>query len=98
MCKLSAKVWEALRCLFEKLAQDGCSVVTREKAHAFFDTFKSVNVDALFNECDADNNGVITAEEFIDFWLQVRSNGYSEQQILEVMGGLRQVQIPKSVK
>jgi len=83
MCSVSGKVWDKMRRLFEKMDRDGKNVITRDKATAFFTHFKSVNTEAMFNEVDADESGAITADEFVDFWLQVRSNGYSEAQILE---------------
>lgn len=83
MCKLSAKAWVLLKNLFEKMDADGYNAVTKEKAAAFFDSYKHVNVEALFNEVDVDSSGTITAEEFVDFWLQVRASGYSEAQIVE---------------
>lgn len=85
LCKLSEKCWAQMKSLFEKMDKDGCNVVTKEKAHAFFNNFKNVNVEALFNEVDVDNSGAITAEEFIDFWQQVRASGYTEVQIMEEM-------------
>jgi len=90
MCRLSQKTWDTLKQLYEKMDQDGCQMVTKDKAMLFFTNFKAVSVDALFNEVDVDNSGAITAEEFIDFWLQVRANGYSEDQLYEEMEQMRE--------
>lgn len=83
MCKLSQKAWDKLLNLYIKMDADGCNAVKRDTALAFFSTYKNVNVEAMFNEVDVDKSGAITSEEFMDFWMQVRSSGYSEELILE---------------
>merc|ERR1719188_1168654 len=88
-CKLSAKTWAKLEELFRLMDQDGSNAVTREEAKIFFQgAFSNLSVDAMFNEVDTDGSGAITSEEFVKFWLQVRSSGYKEQDILDEIGEL----------
>lgn len=83
MCKLSQKSWDTLKNLFMKMDVDGLNLVSRENAADFFQSFKKVNTEAMFNEVDTDKSGAIDATEFMDFWIQVKASGYSEDQILE---------------
>lgn len=88
-CKLSAKTWSKLEELFRLMDEDGSNAVTREEARAFFKgAFSNLSADAMFNEVDVDGSGAITSEEFVKFWLQVRSSGYKEQEILDELGEL----------
>jgi Ca2+-binding EF-hand superfamily protein len=74
---------------FNAMDGDGCNAVTREKANDFFKgAFGKISSDAMFNEVDTDNSGAITADEFVNFWLQVRSNGYTDEAIQEEIGEL----------
>jgi len=87
--KLSAKVWSKLEELFRLMDQDGSNAVTRDEAAQFFQgAFSNLSVDAMFNEVDTDGSGAITSEEFIKFWVQVKSSGYKEQDILDELDEL----------
>jgi len=80
-----AKVFE----LFAKLDRDGDGEVTKKEALGFFQNaggkFGGLSVDAMFNEVDVDRNGLITAEEFVEFWEQVWKSGYTEADLREEM-------------
>jgi len=90
-CKLSAAAWEKVEALFNAMDADRSNAVTREQALAFFKgAFAQLSVDAMFNEVDVDGSGAITAEEFIDFWVQVRKAGYSDDDIIEELEQLRE--------
>lgn len=84
MCKLGKTVWAKLEELFHRMDKDGNNAVTREKAAEFFQgAFSGLSANAMFNEVDDDGSGAITGEEFVAFWLQVRSAGYSDKDLLE---------------
>jgi len=87
--KLSAKTYDKVEELFRLMDEDGSNAVTREEAKAFFSgSFAKMSVDAMFNEVDTDGSGAITADEFVNFWQQVRSSGYKDQDILDEIGEL----------
>jgi len=68
---------------------DGSNAVTKLEADQFFKgSFAKLSSDAMFNEVDTDGSGAITAEEFVGFWCQVRSAGYKEDEISEVLDEL----------
>ncbi|CAE6929479.1 Xpo1 [Symbiodinium natans] len=69
--------------LFDKMDKDTSGTITKEEAHKFFSSFAKVNAKAMFDEVDDDGNGSITKAEWVGFWQQVRSAGYSNEQILE---------------
>jgi Ca2+-binding EF-hand superfamily protein len=85
MSRLSRSTWSRLEELFRKMDIDGSNAITRGKANSFFEgvAFGKISCDAMFKEVDVDGSGVVTTEEFLRFWLQVRSSGYSDAQILE---------------
>eukprot|EP00928_Gymnodinium_smaydae_P017740 TRINITY_DN16785_c0_g1_i1.p1 TRINITY_DN16785_c0_g1~~TRINITY_DN16785_c0_g1_i1.p1 ORF type:complete len:667 (-),score=136.95 TRINITY_DN16785_c0_g1_i1:73-2073(-) len=91
-CSLSAHAWKAVEDLFRMMDADGSNAVTREEARTFFNgTFSKLSADALFDACDIDRSGAITADEFVGYWLQVRAAGYPEKDIIhevdELMAG-----------
>lgn len=91
-CKLSADCWDKCAALFEKMDPDCCMEITRETAATFFKgNFRHLSADEFLKQVDKDGNGVITADEFMTFWIRVRSNGYKDEDIMEevsnIMGG-----------
>lgn len=84
MSKLSKESWGKLEELFKRMDADGSNQVTYEEALMFFKgSFGKFSCDAMFNEVDVDKSGQISADEFMDFWVQVRKSGYSDQDILD---------------
>jgi len=89
LCRLSQKCWDKCALLFEKMDTDHTYIVTREKANKHFKgTFKKMSVDAMFNEIDQNHHGQITAKEFMKFWIQVKSSGYKEKDMLEELDNI----------
>mmetsp|Transcript_64031 Transcript_64031/g.152705 ORF Transcript_64031/g.152705 Transcript_64031/m.152705 type:complete len:391 (+) Transcript_64031:111-1283(+) len=90
-CKLSSQAWAKVEELFNAMDADHTNAVTREQASNFFKgAFAQLSVTAMFNEVDVDGSGAITAEEFVDFWVQVRKAGYSDEDIIEELIELRE--------
>ncbi|EGR33555.1 hypothetical protein IMG5_049300 [Ichthyophthirius multifiliis] len=50
--------------------------------------FAKVNTDALFKAVDIDNSGTITQDEWMEFWHDVKRQGYSEEEIEEEIENL----------
>eukprot|EP00406_Dinophysis_acuminata_P079481 CAMPEP_0179253922 /NCGR_PEP_ID=MMETSP0797-20121207/22981_1 /TAXON_ID=47934 /ORGANISM="Dinophysis acuminata, Strain DAEP01" /LENGTH=274 /DNA_ID=CAMNT_0020961801 /DNA_START=255 /DNA_END=1079 /DNA_ORIENTATION=- len=89
LCRLGGKAWGKSEELFRKLCGDGSLILTREKATSFFKgTFTKISVEAMFNEVDVNNHGVITPEEWIAFWLQVKSHGYKDSDIVQELNSM----------
>lgn len=91
MCRLSAPAWKKCQELFIKMdGKDGALAITKPKATKHFKggKFGGSSVDAMFNEIDMNNHGQISAKEFMKFWVQVRSNGYKDQDILDEVENL----------
>jgi Ca2+-binding EF-hand superfamily protein len=87
--KLSQALWQKLEELFKMMDADGSNSVTRDEARKFFKgAFGKLSADAMFNEVDVDLSGVITSEEFINFWIQVRAAGYEESDMLDEINEL----------
>jgi len=84
LSRLSGKAWNKCEELFRAMSKKGDLVITREKAGAFFTgSYSHISVNAMFHEIDTMNHGQIAPKAFMDFWKQVRSSGYSNQQIIE---------------
>jgi len=82
--KLSEDVWNKLEQLFKMMDVDGSNSVTRDEARKFFKgAFGKLSAEAMFNEVDVDLSGVITSEEFVNFWIQVKAAGYEESDMLD---------------
>lgn len=84
LCKLPVSTWAKCRELFEKIDSDGTLVITPEQASKFFKGgFNKISVDAMFNEIDTERHGSITAVQWMNFWKQVKTSGYSRKNIEE---------------
>jgi Ca2+-binding EF-hand superfamily protein len=89
LCRLNQKAWDMCRELFEKMDTDKSFVITHEKASKHFQGgFSKVSVDAMFNEIDVNHHGQITAKEWMKFWVQVKSSGYKQQDIIDELTNL----------
>lgn len=62
--------------------------ITKEEAKKHFKSFAKVNAEAMFNEVDNDKNTYITYDEFLDFWTNVLSSGYSAEEVQEEVENL----------
>lgn len=89
LCRLKQPTWNKCQQLFEKMDTDKAMILTREKAAKHFTGgFSKVSVDAMFNEIDCHHHGQITAKEWMKFWTQVKTSGYSQQDILDELDNL----------
>lgn len=89
LCRLKQGTWDKCRELFEKIDYDKTLKISKEKAYKHFKGgFNKVSVDAMFNEIDCNHHGQITPKEWMKFWTQVKSSGYSQQDILDEMENL----------
>lgn len=86
---LSLHAWKVIEEVFKVMDVDGSNAVTYEEARSFFKgAFSRLSAEAMFNEVDVDGSGAITPDEFIEFWIQVKSAGYKEPDIIEVVDEL----------
>mmetsp|Transcript_13507 Transcript_13507/g.19827 ORF Transcript_13507/g.19827 Transcript_13507/m.19827 type:complete len:213 (-) Transcript_13507:83-721(-) len=82
--KMSSKCWKKCEQYFRLLDVEDKGSVSFQNAEAFFQGgFSRVSAEAMFNEVDLLNHGMITAEEWMSFWTQVRSSGYKDKDIQE---------------
>jgi len=83
LCRLSKTAWSKLQELFLKISGGG-AVISRSNAMSFFKgSFSNVSTEAMFHEVDTQGHGCITVQEWVQFWIQVRSSGYREKAILD---------------
>ena len=45
--------------------------------------FAKLNTEELFKTVDADNNGTISEDEWLEFWNHVKKSGHTEDEISE---------------
>lgn len=45
--------------------------------------FAKLNTEELFKSVDADGNGTISEDEWVDFWTSVLRSGHTEEEISE---------------
>jgi len=89
LCRLKQSTWDKCRLLFETMDSDHTYVITKENASTHFKSgFTKVSVEAMFNEIDCNHHGQITTKEWMKFWTQVKSSGYSQQDILDELDNL----------
>jgi Ca2+-binding EF-hand superfamily protein len=88
-CRLSKELWDKLERMFSAMDTDHSNFVSREEAKDFFKgAFSKISADAMFKEIDTDHSGAITADEFMNFWVQVKKSGYSDEDISEEIDNL----------
>jgi len=80
---LSSEARQLIDNLFGKIDEDGDGNITRQEAQKFFKSFGKVNAKALFDEVDDDDNNSLSKAEFMGFWEQVRTAGYTNKEISE---------------
>eukprot|EP00931_Biecheleriopsis_adriatica_P063963 TRINITY_DN38843_c0_g1_i1.p1 TRINITY_DN38843_c0_g1~~TRINITY_DN38843_c0_g1_i1.p1 ORF type:complete len:570 (-),score=107.02 TRINITY_DN38843_c0_g1_i1:16-1725(-) len=89
LCRLSRENWKKCEELFEKFDSDHTMEITREKAAQVFKcAFSQLSVEEMFKVVDLNNDGIITADEFMAFWIQVKASGYSEKDINDEIDAL----------
>lgn len=88
-CRLSKELWDKLEHMFSAMDTDGSNFVSKEEAKDFFKgAFSNISADAMFAEIDVDHSGAITSDEFMNFWVQVKKSGYSDEDISEEIDNL----------
>lgn len=87
---LSAALLRQVESLYHKMDADSNGYLTKQEAQAFFNSFGKVSAAAMFSEVDVDDDGAILPSEWRRFWEQVRSHGYSEEDISAELQELRQ--------
>merc|ERR1712217_65900 len=81
---LSRACWKKCEDLFRKIDHDGKLVITKDKASKHFKGgLTKIACEAMFNEVDTQQCGVINADDWMAFWAQVKRAGYKEKLIME---------------
>jgi Ca2+-binding EF-hand superfamily protein len=89
LCRLSAPCWAKCRELFEKMDTDHAFIITHEKGMKHYQgSWAKISTEAMFNEIDVNHHGQITAKEWMRFWVQVKSSGYKNPDIIEELDNL----------
>lgn len=89
MCALGRSTWRKCEDLFKNIDSDGSLILDRTKAANYFKGgFSKIASEAMFHEVDVANARVITAEDWMAFWLQVKTSGYTDKQIVEEINNL----------
>jgi len=89
LCKLSQETWDKCIVLFETIDKDKSHTLNKEKAaNHFKGKLGKISVDAMFNEIDINHHGQITCKEWMKFWVNVKSSGYKQQDILDELENL----------
>ena len=77
-----------VKTLFTKMDKDGDGTITKDEAAQWFKSFGKVSATAMFNEVDTDKSSGIKMDEWVGFWNNVISHGYSEPEALEELENL----------
>lgn len=63
---------------------DGSKSIDRTETLKYWNSnFAKLNTEELFAAVDKDNNGSISEEEWLQFWVAVKTAGHSEEEITE---------------
>eukprot|EP00930_Biecheleria_cincta_P050997 TRINITY_DN36151_c0_g1_i1.p1 TRINITY_DN36151_c0_g1~~TRINITY_DN36151_c0_g1_i1.p1 ORF type:complete len:368 (-),score=71.10 TRINITY_DN36151_c0_g1_i1:60-1127(-) len=87
---LSPALIRQVESLYRKMDADSDGYLTKQEAQAFFKSFGKLSAGAMFGEVDEDVDGAILPSEWRCFWEQVRSHGYSEEDISAELQELQQ--------
>ena len=77
-----------VKTLFTMMDKDGDGTITKDEAAQWFKSFGKVSATAMFNEVDTDKSSGIKMDEWVGFWNNVISHGYSEPEALEELENL----------
>jgi hypothetical protein len=81
LIELSTKLTQKITSLFLKMDASETKPLTRAKALGHFKRFAESSTEAMFHEVDLNHDSVITLEEFVSFWKQVKLSGYAEEDL-----------------
>mmetsp|Transcript_66328 Transcript_66328/g.76964 ORF Transcript_66328/g.76964 Transcript_66328/m.76964 type:complete len:132 (-) Transcript_66328:119-514(-) len=86
---LSEEVMAKVLKVFQKIDVDGSKSIDKAETLKFWkNNFAKLNTEALFSSVDADNNGLITQDEWIAFWEEVKNSGHTEEEISDELDNL----------
>jgi len=89
LSSLSQETWDKCIVLFETIDNDKTHSLNKEKAAKHFKgKLGKISVDAMFNEIDINHHGQITCKEWMKFWVNVKSSGYKQQDMLDELDNL----------
>ena len=75
--------------LFRLIDTDGSRTISVQETAHWWSSFSKVNTKAMFTAVDIDGNGEISEEEWVQFWTNVRNSGYSDEEIAEELGNIK---------
>jgi Ca2+-binding EF-hand superfamily protein len=78
--------------VFRRIDTDGSKTIDKAETLKFWlanfkwpcfrkSNFAKLNTEELFKSVDADNNGAITEDEWVEFWNTVKKSGHTEEEI-----------------
>eukprot|EP00931_Biecheleriopsis_adriatica_P027122 TRINITY_DN16360_c0_g2_i1.p1 TRINITY_DN16360_c0_g2~~TRINITY_DN16360_c0_g2_i1.p1 ORF type:complete len:159 (-),score=32.12 TRINITY_DN16360_c0_g2_i1:69-545(-) len=89
--KCSVEIAAKAREVFLSFSGGSEDPISHAAAIKHFSSFGKVSTAAMFREVDENSDGVITLQEFLDFWRQVEATGqYDQEDLLEEMQCLKE--------
>lgn len=79
--ELSSTLLAKVLRLYQMMDTNSNGAISRAEAKCHFKRYAELSTNAMFNEVDEDRNDVITFDEFVDFWQQVKRSGYPEEDL-----------------
>jgi len=89
--RLSPRLQEIVESIFREIDIDGSRTIDWDETLKWWDSnFAVINTRAMFEAVDADKNGKIELEEWVEFWRMVKQRGHSEEEIEEELNNIKE--------
>lgn len=77
--------------VFNEIDSDHSRTIDLQKTLAWWHTnFAKINSHAMFESVDANKDGKISLDEWLNFWQALRSHSHLDEEIVEELNNLRQ--------
>lgn len=88
--RLSEETLAILTSVFTEMDLDHHKTIDISEARTWWkDNYSTINARALFESVDSNHDGIITFNEWVQFWTMVKNHGHSDLEIQEELENIK---------